>query len=320
MHLYGAARECRLDEFHEHALDLTRRILHFDSAAVIKAAPKASGDVAILSMHNYRQPIEKLHDRTQLTGPDPTLSKALRQPGRCLSDELHLLDRKKHGDIIRYARKYDVAYSLVLVAPADEARGIDLISLWRAPRSRHYGQAGDRLGDLVLPHLFMARQINEQMRLADAAAAGRTSALLITDVNGCLRFVDPHAITWLQKEWPQWSPPMLPPALLESAIRSGTGRWTGRTVCAQFTVHGSALYIRLRDKPTGTHLTPAERAVARMAARGASYKAIAAELGVSPATVRNHLHQVYAKLAVPGKAALAHRLGRLLDADDPFQA
>jgi len=308
LHIYGAARECRLDEFYEQALGVARQSLHFDSGAVIKAQAGKNGEIAILAMHNHRQPLEKLHDRKNFTEPDPTLLKAMRQPGKCLGDELTLLDQRKYADVVGYARKYDVAFSLVLVAPALDAHQVDLISLWRAPRSRRYGESGARMGDLLLPHLLMARRINEQLALDEAGASKKSNALVIADRGGCLRYVDRAAIAFLQKEWPQWTPPMLPPTLLKALGRPGTRQWQGRTLRIAAEVHGESLHLLLRDKPDGPRLTPAEQAVAGLAARGLSNKAIATRLGTSPSTVRNQLHHVYVKLGVSGKAALAHRL------------
>lgn len=47
-----------------------------------------------------------------------------------------------------------------------------------------------------------------------------------------------------------------------------------------------------------------------MFARGASYKAIATELSLSPATVRNHLQNLYAKLGVTQRDELSALLSR----------
>ena len=49
-------------------------------------------------------------------------------------------------------------------------------------------------------------------------------------------------------------------------------------------------------------LTPREREVLRPLASGASNRAIATKLGISPATARNHVHHVLAKLRVQSRA------------------
>ena len=55
-------------------------------------------------------------------------------------------------------------------------------------------------------------------------------------------------------------------------------------------------------------MTTRELEVARLFGSGASHKAIAGALRVSPNTVRNHLQSTYGKLGVCDKAALAKLL------------
>ncbi len=58
-------------------------------------------------------------------------------------------------------------------------------------------------------------------------------------------------------------------------------------------------------------VTPRERQVLDLLAAGASYKEIAESLGISPATVKNHLARIYEKLAVrSGTEAAVKWLGR----------
>ena len=57
---------------------------------------------------------------------------------------------------------------------------------------------------------------------------------------------------------------------------------------------------RRRAEPSP--LSERETAVLRVLSRGEVYKGIATELGVSPSTVRTHLHNVYAKLGVGDRA------------------
>lgn len=51
-------------------------------------------------------------------------------------------------------------------------------------------------------------------------------------------------------------------------------------------------------------LTPREREIASLAARGRRSKDIARTLDISPSTVRIHLHNVYVKLKIPGHVEL----------------
>ena len=68
--------------------------------------------------------------------------------------------------------------------------------------------------------------------------------------------------------------------------------------------------IYLYPKSSDERLTKAEQKVANLLANGATYKEVAAELGSSPATIRNHAHRIYAKLKVDRKAGLAAVLAK----------
>jgi DNA-binding NarL/FixJ family response regulator len=62
--------------------------------------------------------------------------------------------------------------------------------------------------------------------------------------------------------------------------------------------------LRIRSVSPLDQLSPRERQVATLFARGASAKAIAEQLGVAPTTARNHLQNLYAKLGVSQRAEL----------------
>ena len=68
-----------------------------------------------------------------------------------------------------------------------------------------------------------------------------------------------------------------------------------------------------------TRLSQRERLVASKSAQGLTYREIAAELSISPNTVRTHLTTIYRKLEVRNKAALIHLIGPRVNtlASDP---
>ena len=69
------------------------------------------------------------------------------------------------------------------------------------------------------------------------------------------------------------------------------------------------LFLKARAKSPVEELSPAQAAIARLIAAGLRYKEVARELDLSPLTVRNQLHNIYAKLNVRDRATLARRLG-----------
>ena len=65
-------------------------------------------------------------------------------------------------------------------------------------------------------------------------------------------------------------------------------------------------------------LSERERQIAKLYVAGRSYKEIARDLALSPATVRTHLNNVFRKLEVANRIQLLHRLGT--EAPEPMQA
>jgi DNA-binding NarL/FixJ family response regulator len=59
--------------------------------------------------------------------------------------------------------------------------------------------------------------------------------------------------------------------------------------------------------PSDGALTPSERRVAALVARGRTNREVAAELVLSEKTVESHLSHVYRKLGVRSRSELAHR-------------
>jgi DNA-binding CsgD family transcriptional regulator len=59
------------------------------------------------------------------------------------------------------------------------------------------------------------------------------------------------------------------------------------------------------DRPAATRLTPREKEIATLAARGVADTEIARRLGLSVRTVETHLHRCYSKLGVTGRHDLA---------------
>ncbi|MBF6215460.1 AAA family ATPase [Nocardia puris] len=66
-----------------------------------------------------------------------------------------------------------------------------------------------------------------------------------------------------------------------------------------------------RAPGAATELTPREREVAELAARGHANKEIATLLFLSPRTVEDHLSRILRKLGLTGRAGIAHRLAEL---------
>ncbi|HWM12493.1 MAG TPA: LuxR C-terminal-related transcriptional regulator, partial [Solirubrobacteraceae bacterium] len=90
-------------------------------------------------------------------------------------------------------------------------------------------------------------------------------------------------------------------AALEGFERLGAGPWAER---ARRELRATGETARKRDTSPLAELTPQELQVARLVAGGATNKAVAGQLFVSPKTVEYHLRKVFAKLGIASRSEL----------------
>ncbi|WP_049569795.1 helix-turn-helix transcriptional regulator [Nonomuraea sp. SBT364] len=90
---------------------------------------------------------------------------------------------------------------------------------------------------------------------------------------------------------------------METFERLGAVPWAGRARAELQAAGAVAADVPAPDRPAG--LTPQERLIVQLAARGLSNKDIAAQLFLSPRTVGYHLYKAYPKLGVASRGELA---------------
>ncbi len=309
LNLYGAAKECSMNEFNEHVLTLVNQVLHFDSATLLTAS-SVDKKLVVQDIHAHNQPIQKLIDRQYITTPDFVLMEAYSNKGSCILSEVYTAF-KGYADMMDYAAKYEVAQSLVLISDDITESGLDLVSLWRAKRDNQYTDHELYCANLILPHLLQARAINRRLAVQDGAGATLSKISLVANLTGCLQFSENDAIRLIQQEWPEWYPPVLPMDMLNAFRSSKKFQYVGKKIVAHAEVRDNLLHIRIILTPPKLLLTNSEHEVALFAAGGMSYKEIAIQLDKSPATVRNQLHSIYSKLGVSNKTSLTSKLAFL---------
>ncbi|MFY1636524.1 response regulator [Solwaraspora sp. WMMB335] len=119
-------------------------------------------------------------------------------------------------------------------------------------------------------------------------------------------------------------------ASLQELITAIQAAAAGQTMLAPSIARRLVTWFRAQPEPQGAaacpeaiELTPREREVTRMVARGMSTEEVARELIIGEATVRTHLYRVRTKLGVRDRAelvSLAYRTGLIRPAGQPFDA
>jgi len=123
---------------------------------------------------------------------------------------------------------------------------------------------------------------------------------LLVDDDGRVLAASPGALRVLPQLWPDWKGDRLPQPLGSRAQARGRfERFEAPRFCGP-----PVFYLRVLGNDPCGNLTLREHEIVDHIANGLTYKEIARELGISPATVRNHTQAVLTKLGARNKAAL----------------
>ena len=82
-------------------------------------------------------------------------------------------------------------------------------------------------------------------------------------------------------------------------------RYQGSAITLEMECVADLIVIAARPLSAKDLLTPRELEVAELFSHGYTYKAVAKQLEISPATVRHHLRNVYSKLEIQDKGEIA---------------
>jgi len=301
--LYRGSREVPMPAFQHWAFDRLQTAIDFDSALWMTGVLHADRDAATFHTHHlYRQPFQLLIDWGLCKDAAIFSRKVFAFPGRAFTCTPSM---EMGPELAAHARRYQIEQILATTQVEPVAGIHELVSLYRSDTERPFSEEERLFQQCLVPHLSETWRLCRMRHLAhlsqpdsvcDAHAAD-------ADMQGVLQLIDPGFTCLLREEWPDWMGPRLPAELFESRKR-GESRYIGQRAAFRLFDFEDHTLLHGRRKLPVDDLTRREREVAAHYAIGRSHKEIAQSLGLSPATVRNHLSAAYLKLGVDNKAAL----------------
>jgi len=306
--LYQAARLPSVQQFQEQAIQALRRLLPFD-ASLWGIGTLVEGHTHTHGAHVWNMPPDAV-DLLNLTESHNVVAQ------RCTAvpDVAHVF---KAQDLYANAQtailaQYQGVRQVLCMATIDRLSSlVGYVSLARQGDEPPFGAEDQRWLTLLMPHLNAMLHLSrvaqiDQIRSQRGTAPTR---LAVTDIKGILHVMEPGFDQLLREEWPDWRGPWLPAGLLK-AQATGTHRFLGKHLQVDISGVAEQLLVTLTRNGPSDRLTRQERACAQAYAQGLSYKEVARELGLAPATVRHHLRETYAKLGIRDKAALAQLMSQ----------
>lgn len=158
-----------------------------------------------------------------------------------------------------------------------------------------------RMATGLIWQLFVAARNNDHFSLARMRS---DAGYAIVDRNG---HIHSHDERFAAQASCEWGPPGRSRLPLKPELMSGQG-YPGRHNSFRACRFAERYLVTARPASPLDRLTRRERQIASGFARGNSCKEVARALSLSPHTVRNHLQNIYRKLAVRDKAQLARLL------------
>lgn len=307
LELYRLSREAAVSEFRREVFRRLEELIAFDTGWWGVAVSKDdSAFVAQAVLHKLPQAF--IDDYAGVAHVDRLVPQMMAQVGTTLSVTGY--DPRDTADSIAFDEKYGL-HSMLVTALLDRESGMHLfMSLFRRRAGTPFCEAERALKELVMPHVAEAWTQNWRWALA-AAAQDRHPATALIDERGAIVDASALFVERLHLEFPQWRGHTLPEGLWRGLQRDCEARFRGKHVDVRQQRAGSGeLRLLQCSSHQASSLTPREEAVGAAFAAGRSYKEIAGELSLSPATVRSYLQKCYAKLGVSNKVQLGAALVR----------
>ncbi len=307
--LYRDAHRLDVLQFEGTLLAQLRTMLHFDSAWLGHSTLTPAGPV----MHSkLLQDLPTDYDVQwqAVQAVDPLVPRALSAAGRAVV--LSIAEDELVPAYRTFLARNGVAQVLCIADVEPVVRTCVHLSLYRSSLKPVWSEAEQGVLAALMPNVGSAVAINrmrEVERVRNSTQASDVGVALLSQ-RGVVQAADPLFGELLLREWAQWPGGQLPPELKIHLSGQRVWRHVGRFISLDLEARGDLVVATARHRGPSSLLSPREHAVALQFAQGRSYKEVAKALDLAPATVRHHLRQVYAKLGIQDKGAIAWALSR----------
>lgn len=165
--------------------------------------------------------------------------------------------------------------------------------------------------DAVWLEEYSSHLLNGWVRCLHRANRGRFrdhwDSVALANSTGRVLYIGKQLSRVLDERFDGWQGTFLPDPLMATLATPRRAPLKRHRTGLMVQPCGQLASLRLSE-PEESHLSPRELSAAQLYAQGQSYKEVARALGVTPATVRTYLRQVYGQLGVRNKVELVGAL------------
>lgn len=298
LEIYRSARSDEPHVFQARALERLRGLIPFDFAAW---GGGAAEDRQVTEVVMLDQSPRLFSEWEEVAAQDAYCDLALRRLDHTvLFDDVPDFRRSLAWN--EHWRRYDAQHMVATIMAEPLDGYVSFVGLCNADPARRFADADRELKELLMPHLSGALRLNRESQLI--AATSPTEGVALVNRAGWILASRPPFASLARDEWGT-AGPRVPTSILPE---SGSTRWRGRAIQVQIQKIQQCYLLRATPCSPLERMTPREQEVARAFGLGMSYREVASELGIAPATVRNHLASIYDKLGINTKSDLVRLL------------
>jgi DNA-binding CsgD family transcriptional regulator len=303
--LHRLAATATAGDFQRLAFEALKAELPFDSG--LWATGVMNPGPILHSVYTHDQPPEMMVAWQKIAQHDSMLLETLKYPGQTLRATP---DSPEGGapfrpEVKEHAHRFGMEHILGTSFIDPALNLVEGFALYRSNPKARFSEPERLLTQHALPHLVEAWRMNRLRLIQLEKPTSARQACGLCDSTGLLRTAGADFAAMMRNEWPHWHGPKVP----AQWMAGGAKAFVGRTIAASLEPINDLWLVKVRRRAPLDNLTPREIDVAMRFGQGMNYQEIAVELHIAPATVRNHLTNIYGKLGVGNKVELA----RLLD-------
>lgn len=209
-------------------------------------------------------------------------------------------------EVSAFSRRHDLFHAMALTMALPDSGLMFFVALYRGEESRAFDDNEGALFTEFATHLMHHWQACVQDVLGSASTKS-FEGFALTDACGDLLYVGKRIGAAIHEAHPDWAGSRLPVDML-AALRQVPSAISIGGCGMTLQPCGALVALALDDGNRQAVLPPRERTVAILYSQGQSYKVIAKQLNLSPATVRTYLRNAYLQLGVRNKIELGAAL------------
>ncbi|MCF6250425.1 MAG: helix-turn-helix transcriptional regulator [Methylococcaceae bacterium] len=305
--LYRLVSEVPVNEFKQQAFSILQQHVSFDSGLWSEGIAEGL-HINTLFLHN--QPMEMMEHYQQYVDGDELAKTVSENPGITfdLDDLVDKEEFKTRSVYFDFCKPYGVEWAISTSIYNEKLALFHYICLYRNKTSVPYTANDKQTKNAFMPHLINAFKQSQYLSLVNSSdwRSSETGSAAV-DQHGNIHQATDTFLAHIENIDPDWTGPLLPKFMLDNYLEEKKFFQSGYE--ARVSEQQDLLYlVEIRPAAPYTQLTIAEQKVAACLKEGASYKAVAKTLGISPSTVTNHVNKIYAKLSVKSKTELVRLL------------